>query len=370
VNRLWAMSDRVKVPGWPGYVHKQANGLRLFILEKQITVVDPDTGEKVKHRFHTSTGAHDLEAALAQLKRFEANPFGYHRAGDADAVRAPLRLTTTLATQFYDYQVGRGLSPKYAREVNTWLAKWIVHLKGADLRRLDLSRDVVPLLDASAVGARRPLMASLKTICAWLRTERYALTSKEDATRDLRLPQADRAKTKKVVAHDIGDVRKVLPLLKGVYRDALLFQWATSCHVSELERFVRDERSRLVEYAKPQRLADGTKALAQVELWHKTKEWHRIALTRPEHVEAARRLRKRGSLPTRTDLNAVIYAACDKAEVPRMSYVMRHTTLTRAAAQGVSRERRMAHARHKNVDTAERYVDVQLPLAAVPAEKL
>lgn len=370
MNGLWTVSDRQRVPGWPGYVHRQANGLRLFILEKQISVRDRDSGELVKRRFHLSTGAHDFEAALAQLKRFESNPFGYSRAGDADEVAAPLRLTTTLATQFYDWQVAGGLTTKYARETNTWLARWILHLKGADLRRLSLPRQVMPLLDVSPAGARRPLMAALKTLCAWLRTERHELTSAQDATRDLKLPQADAAKHRRRVAHAVGDVRKVAALLAGVYRDALLFQWATSCHVSELERFVRDERSRLVVLPKPKRLADGSKCLAVVVLWHKVKKMHSIALVRREHVEAAQRLRKRRSLPTRSDLNRAIYAACDEAKVPRMSFVMRHTTLTRAAGRGVSEERRMAHAGHEERKTAQRYVDLELPLAAISAEKL
>lgn len=350
-------------PDWPaGYVHRQKDGQRLFIIERQITI------DGKRHRFHLSTGCHALEPALKQLARFEADPFSYHRAGGD--LRPPLLITTDLLLKFYRWQLERGRSPKYAREVNTWLTKWLKALRGANLRRLNLARDIVPVLDIMASGARRPMMASLKTLFAWLRTERHELTSVEDVTRDLRLPQSDPAKRTKRVAHDVKHVRDVLPLLKGVYRDALLFQWATSCHVSELERFVRDPRSRLVVFDKPQRLADGTKALAVVSLWHKTKDWAHIALTRREHVEAAERLRARGSLPTRHDLNSTIYAACDEAEVPRMSYVMRHTTLTRAAARGISKERRMAHARHKDARTAERYVDIDLPLAAIPAEKL
>src|SRR6185436_18320176 len=144
----------------------------------------------------------------------------------------------------------------------------------------------------------------------------------------------------------------------------------TGAHVSELERFVREERSRLVVFDKPERLADGTKALAVVSFWHKssrkTGELHDVALTRREHVDAARRLRQRGKLPTRTDLNRTLYAACEAAKVPRMSFVMRHTVFTRAAKRGVSEERRMKHAGHQNANTARRYVDVKLPLAAIP----
>lgn len=353
---------RERNPDWPaGYVHRQKDGSRLFIIERQVTV------DGVRHRFHLSTGCHSLEPALKQLARFEADPFSYSRAGGD--LRAPLLLTVDMALQFYHWQIERGLSPKYARETNTWLARWIRSLKGVDLRRMKLARDVLPVLDAAG-GARRSMMAALKTLMSWLRTERHELTSGEDVTRDLKLPQSEARKHSEAVAHPLANVRKVSAKLRGVYRDALVFQWATAGHVSELERFVRDARSRLVVFKKPERLADGTTVLAQVELWHKTKKWHRVGLTKRQHVEAARRLRERGSLPTRTDLNRTVYAACDEAKVPRFSYALRHSALTHAAKRGVSEERRMAHAGHEERKTAARYVDVSMPLAAIDAEEL
>jgi hypothetical protein len=365
VVNLSGTERREKIEGWPYYVRRTNKGRPVFFIERQMTV------DGTRHRFHVSTRATSLKAALEQLSRFEADPFGYNPAGGD--LRGPLLLTAELAEQFFNAQLARGLSRKYARETFTWLKHWGKRLKGVDLRRLSIARDVLPVLD-SAGGAKRPMMAALKTLCTWLRVERHEMTSAEDSTRDLRLPQADVAKRKKRVAHEKGDVSAVLKGLRGVYRDALLFQWATSCHVSELERFVRDERSRLVEFSEPERLADGAKALAIAEFWHKssmkTGKPHQVALTRAEHVDAARRLRERGSLPPQNKLNATIYAACDAAGVPRMSFVMRHTTLTRAAQRGVSEDRRMAHAGHQNRKTAQRYVDVDLPLAAIPAERL
>lgn len=353
--------QRVKVDGWPHYAHRQANGKLLFIIERQMTI------DGQRHRFHVSTRAHGLKAALEQLSRFEADPFAYNPVGGD--LRAPLLLTADLAEQFFSAQLAKGLSRKYARENFTWLKRWGKSLKGVDLRRLNIARDVLPVLDAAG-GARRPMMAALKTFCTWLRVERHEMTSAEDVTRDLRLPQADVARHKKRVAHDIRHVRKALVKLKGVYRDALLFQAATACHISELERFVRDARSALVVFDKPKRLADGSKALAVVSVWHKTKKQHRVALTSTEAVEAAQRLLSRRSLPPRNKLNAAIYAACDAAKVPRLSFALRHTVLTWGAKRGISEERLAQHAGHEDVRTTRRYVDVDLPLAAIPAEKL
>lgn len=353
--------SRERYDGWPYYVHRTKNGKPLFVIERQMTI----DGER--HRFHVSTRAHSLKPALEQLARFEADPFGYNPVGGD--LRGPLLLDVPLAERFYRAQLAKGLTGKYARENFTWLKRWGKRLKGADLRRLQIARDVLPVLDGAG-GATRPMMAALKTLMTWLRVERHELTSAEDVTRDLRLPQADVAKRKKRVAHNLADVRNVAARLKGVYRDALLFQVATSCHVSELERFVRDSRSALDVFKKPKRLADGSKALGVVSVWHKGKKLHRVALVRPEHVEAAQRLRARGSLPSRSDLLEAIYGACDAAKVPRMSYVFRHSVLTWGAQRGVAEERLMRHAGHEDVRTTRRYVDVDLPLAAIPSEKL
>jgi hypothetical protein len=347
--------------GWPGYIHRRKDGRPLFILERQMTI------DGQRHRFHVSTRATSLKAALEQLARFESDPFAYNPVGGD--LRAPLVLTADLADKFFRHQLARGLSRKYARETLTWLGRWGKSLKTVDLRRMQLARDVLPVLDAAS-GARRPMMAALKTFMTWLRLERHELTSAEDVTRDLRLPQADVARHKKRVAHDVSHVRKALAKLKGVYRDALLFQAATACHISELERFVRDERSKLDVFDKPKRLADGSQALAVVSVWHKTKKTHRLALVRREAVEAAQRLLDRGTLPPRNKLNEAVYAACVAAKVPRFSFALRHSVLTWGAKRGVSEERLAQHAGHEDVRTTRRYVDVDLPLAAIPAEKL
>lgn len=361
------MSERVKVEGWPYYAHRQKNGRLLYIIEKQMTVPATDEHAATTHRFHLSTRCTKLDAALKQLARFEADPFGYNPVGGD--LRAPLLLTAELAERFFRAQLAKGLSRKYARETFTWLKRWGKALRGVDLRRMQIARDVLPVLDAAG-GARRPMMAALKTLCAWLRVERHEMTSAEDVTRDLRLPQADIAKQKRRVAHNLAHVRKALAKLKGVYRDALLFQAATACHISELERFVRDPRSALVVFDKPKRLADGSKALAVVSVWHKTKKQHRVALVSAVAVEAAQRLISRRSLPPRNKLNAAVYAACDAAKVPRLSFALRHTVLTWGAQRGVSEQRLAQHAGHEDVRTTRRYVDVDLPLAAIPAERL
>jgi site-specific recombinase XerD len=354
-------ADREKVEGWPYYVRRTNKGRPVFFIERQMTI------DGQRHRFHVSTRATSLKAALEQLARFEADPFKYNPVGGD--LRAPLLLTAELAERFFKAQLARGLSRKYARETFTWLKRWGKGLRGVDLRRLSVARDVLPVLDAAG-GAKRPMMAALKTFVTWLRVERHELTSAEDVTRDLRLPQADVARHKRQVAHDVKHVRKALAKLKGVYRDALLFQAATACHISELERFVRDERSRLDVFDKPKRLADGSQALAVVSVWHKTKKQHRLALVRRETVEAAQRLMERGTLPPRNKLNEAVYAACDAAKVPRFSFALRHSVLTWGAQRGVSEERLAQHAGHEDVRTTRRYVDVDLPLAAIPAEKL
>lgn len=355
---------RETIEGWPGYVHRQKDGRPLFIIEKQVTVPD-GKGGTVRHRFHVSTRAHSLKPALEQLKRFEGDPFAYNPVGGD--LRAPLMLTTDMATSLHDWQIANGRSAKYAREVFTWLKRWGKALRGLNLRRLNIARDVLPVLD-EAGGARRPLMAALKTLFSWLRTERHELTSAEDPTRDLRLPKTTAAKHRERQVVDIGRVRKASKHLDGAYLDALLFQMGTAAHITELERFIRDARSQLVVLPRAKRLADGSKCLAVVMLWHKTKKWHRIPLTQRQTVEAAQRLRARGSVPK--DLNGHLYAACDRAGVPQFSYKLRHSVLTWGRKRGASREAAAEFAGHESMSTQEVYVDLDLPPSAIPVERL
>lgn len=356
---------RETVEGWPGYVHRQKDGRPLFIIEKQVTVTD-EKGQKTRHRFHVSTRAHSLKPALEQLKRFEGDPFAYNPVGGD--LRAPLLLTVDIATQLYDWQILNGRSPKYAREVFTWLKRWGKALRGLNLRKLNIARDVLPVLD-NAGGARRPLMATLKTLFAWLRTERHELTSAEDPTRDLRLPKTSAAKHRERQVVDIARVRKAAKHLKGAYLDVLLFQMGTAAHITELERFIRDARSQLVVYPRAKRMADGRLVMALVLLPHKSKKMHAIPLTRKETAEAAKRLRARGSVPK--DLNGHLYAACEKAGVERFGYKLRHSVLTWGRLRGASKQSLADFAGHEDVRTTERfYIDMDLPASGIPIEKL
>lgn len=352
---------RERNPDWPaGYVHTQKNGQRLYVIERQVTVAG------TRHRFHLSTGAHSLKPALEQLARFEADPFSYSRAGGD--LRAPLLLTAELIERLHDWQLANHRSPKYARETSTWLIHWLKRMRGVNLRRLSLARDVLPVLDAVG-GARRPMMASLKTLCAWLRMERHELTTAEDATLDLRLPKPPPKKHSEEVVVPLRDVRRAAKHLQGAYLDALHFQMGTAAHITELERFIRDERSRLVVFPKARRAPDGGKVLAVVVLFHKTKKWHRINLTKAVHVEAAKRLRARGAVPKL--LNAHLYAACDKARVKRFSYKLRHSVLSWARGHGVAKQALADFAGHEDSRTTEKhYLDTDLPATTIPVETL
>lgn len=356
---------REKVEGWPGYVHRQKDGRPLFVIEKQVTVTD-DAGNKVRHRFHVSTRAHSLKPALEQLQRFEADPFGYNPVGGD--LRAPLLLTADVVTRLAQWQVANGRTRKYARESGNWLLRWVRHLRGVNLRKLGIARDVLPVLDAGPAGARRPMIASLKTLMTWLRTERHELTSAEDATRDLLLPKSTPAKHRAKQVVDVARVRKAARHLDGRYLDALLFQMGTAAHVTELQRFITDARSQLVVFPKPKRLADGTKCLAVVMLWHKTKKWHRIPLVRRETVDAAQRLRARGRVPKR--MNRRLREACEKAKVQPFTYKLRHSVLTWGRQAGASRKATAEFAGHENERTQEIYVDLDLPASAIPVQKL
>jgi hypothetical protein len=61
-----------------------------------------------------------------------------------------------------------------------YLKWWAEKLKGRDLRKLDLGRDVIPALDSAP--ERRHRSEVLKAFCSRLREERHLLSRSEDAT--------------------------------------------------------------------------------------------------------------------------------------------------------------------------------------------
>jgi integrase len=333
---------------WPGgYIHRQKDGRDLFILEKKVA----------KRRFHVSTRAHTLTAAMAQLERFESNPEDYTPRGDtADR----LTLTAELAAEYSSWLENvKRTTPHHARNMLAKLKDWVVDLRGADLRKLRLVEDLKePLKKRLSVQHR---IIAIKAFCTWLRTEKGLLTTAEDRTLDLKVPQAspEKYRRRKVVSPEqIRAAWRKLPTQRT--KDMLMLLSATGMHVSELERFVRGVDAELVRHGKT----------AAVVVRHKSGELARIPLTAKEHIEAAERLRSGGEVARR--FNKRLAEACRKAGVDVFTAgVMRHSVATFAVQQGAAPAAVAAFLHHKDPRTTTKfYVDLGLPVQQVPVPRL
>jgi integrase len=337
---------------WPGgYVHRQADGRELFIIEREIR----------EERFHVSTRAHNLTAAMKQLERFESNPGAYRPQGDE--VVAGLLLTNALVLEHRTWSLDvRRNTWHYANEVARRLFEWMEDLKGVDLRNVSLRDHIKPALERRKTSRRHRIIA-LKAFYGWLRKEKHLLSSAEDATLDLPVPQAVAEKTKRRKVVEAERIRAAWSKLEGPYRDMLEVLAATGMHVTELERFIRDDEAQLVR-------PHDRRPLGVLVTRHKSGALTRIPLGAREHVAAAERLKARGTVPRW--FRRHLRAACEAAGVePFNPGVLRHSVATFAVEHGATPDQVSRFLGHRDKRTTERfYVDTATPTEAVPVPRL
>lgn len=335
---------------WPGgYIHRQKDGRPLYIIAKMVR----------GKRFHISTRCHDIRPALKQLERFEADPFNYRPEGEGGG---DMPMTANLIAEHIAWQLDvKKNTRKHAKEMGNRLAEWLEDFKGGDLRKVTLRDHIVPALNKRDTGRKNRIIA-LKGFYSWLRTERHAITSAEDPTLDLLVPQAIPEKLKRRKALERERVRAALKHLRGAYKDCLLLLIATGWHVTELERFVRSDESEIVRQPK------GSKVLAVLSVKHKS-DWTRTPILDKFYLQVAERLKARGAVPRR--LNGHIKEACEKAEVkPFTLGVLRHSVGTWAVEDGAHPRDVSEFYNHKDLRTSKRfYIDAAVPTISVPVLK-
>lgn len=335
---------------WPGgHVHRQRDGQPLYVIARTIQ----------GKRFHISTRTHNLTAAMKQLERFEADPWGYSPAGVEAA--PPLLLTRQLILEHRAWSLGvKGNSTHHANDVAHRLAEWGRAVGQRDLRKLSLRDDLKPALERWGTSRRHRVIA-LKSFFSWLRKEKGLVTTAQDPTLDLPVPQARPEKAVRRKAVESARVRAAWRELKGGYADMLEVLAATGMHVSELERFIRQDAAHLVH---------GKRPLAVLVTRHKSGVWTRIPLDEPSHVRAAERLKKSGTVPRWFRLH--LKAACERAGVEVFTPgVLRHSVATHAVEAGATPDQVAQFLHHRDKRTTERfYVDVAAPKAQVPVMRM
>jgi hypothetical protein len=354
------VQGKKREPWLGGYVRTGKGGRRTFIIDKWIR----------GHHFHLSTRCNTERAALRQYERFEADPWGFTPLGEhSDAVFITPELVTEFGLWMRDVKRN---SREWILGVLNFLGDWGLALRGKDLRRLNVQRDLKPPLNKWK--SQRQRVEAIKSFCTWLRTEKGILNKANDATQDFRIPPATAEKTRrrKVVAEE--NLQRVMALLSDVTRDVMTLQLGTAWHISEVRRFAQHGE-----------ILSAPGLLAVLVTKHKSGELTRTPITEPEHLAAAKRIRERKHIPINTTLARNLRVACDSirreqelAGVPekdRMPHFrlgqMRHTVLTIAVARGATPEQAAQFAHHRSSATTKRfYIDLAVPVVTVPVLRL
>lgn len=184
--------------------------------------------------YEVSTRAKSRRAALRHLERFESDPEGYTAEGEAP--KGALLLNPELGAAFLTWSRDvKKNSPKWVKDQQRSLAWWEEKLRGADLRALKTAR-LVAALDGAP--GKKHLIATLKRLFTWLRTERHLISTAEDPTYGaLKVPQSPPQQLEQRKAISREEFDRALTALEGWPRDALQVLGATGWHVSELEAF-------------------------------------------------------------------------------------------------------------------------------------
>lgn len=340
-------SERERVKGWPGYVRAG-----IYVLEKKIK------GRK----FHVSTRATTLRAAMKQLERFEADPGGYRAAGTEK--RQALILDGDLIDAFHAWHLP-AVTRKWALQMRSRLYDWADHLKAADLRNLNLIDDLKPHLRNATQPHHRA--KAIKLLFGWLRSEKGLITRAQDVTLDLSIPVLKAAQVSgesKAVTWE--SVMKVAPLLAPHVRDVLVVLCASGWHVEEIRRFAVDGPMR------EPTAADAPNALLMITTIQKNGRRHTTALVHPNHVEAAKRVRATGRVIDNNRLRKHMLRACKAAGVePFQLGSIRHSVATWLRQAGVSDDAIAAFLGHESkATTRKHYIDHQVPALVLPRTAL
>lgn len=304
---------------WLGGYVRHGKRAVTYVIEKWIGGV----------HFHVSTRCHTERGALEHLERFEADPNNYDPRGTPSAESLAVRITADLIDAFEKYQVETKRNTKaHAASVAEYLAQWMVALDGRDLRTLRAPDFRMKL--ATWKTAPRYRAGALKGFMRWLREERGVITSAEDGSRDFRIPAATPAKLRRKRAVEFRAVEATLFMLVGTTRDVLRLLMATGMHMSELRRFAAE--GELFDPT-PENRAEGV--VANIAVKHKSGQLYVVALRQEDALDAARRLKKAGALPSHSQLDAELRAACRAASVEPFGFgVIRHSVATWLARGG------------------------------------
>lgn len=310
------------------------------------------------HRFHISTRCTSKEAAMVQLRRFQANPGAYSPAGDVSPKGLVLN-EALIEAHFKWTKVNIGWES--AKTYRNCLFDWADDLKGKDLRRLRLVEDLKGHLVGKKSVPHR--IKAIKSLYTWLVEEQGAVGISENPTVGLKVRKGKPAQFHGQVYVEWERFVKVLPHLDPATRDVFVMLSGTGWHLTEIQRFAKEGVIRKRRDTDPPQVV-GVLAVAQ----HKTGSIHVTNIVRAEHFDAACRIRDRGHVPGRSWVLELLNRAVAKVNdgVPESERItrftprqLRHSVATWLVQSGLSPQAAGEYVGHMDPRTTRRhYVDM------------
>jgi integrase len=344
-----------------GFVRRGASGLDTYVIERHVGGA----------YFKVSTRCHTEEAALAELARWEKDPYAY-RPG---LVAGKLEMTDELVFEYCRWmREEKGNTKEWANVCRHLLADWLDDLAGLDLRSVTPHGHLLPALRSHDAN-RRARVTCLKGFFRWLRVEKGLLRHAEDASLDMSIPK--HRPSRLVAPRDVpaDDVRKVAQVFarhtadkreaaaREQMLDTLALLQGTGWHVSEVRRFVANGEIR----------ADPTgRFLAVLVTWHKRKEFSSAYAQNTETLEAAKRLKQLARLFSNNTHAMRMAWACREAGVTRFDLGdMRHSVSTWAAEDGADQMEIAKALNHSSPKTTrDHYIRQRIPLGVMRVRPL
>jgi integrase len=344
------MAQRDWLGTWAGgRVFRRRSGLG-YTLERMVGDV----------RFAKTLDAKTEEEALAELALFVRDPQKYTTRREARAVAAADAIVVNAESvdKVAAHLQREGRSPKYIKNVISYLGVWAEDLRGRDLRGFKL-KDLLAIVNERET-ARGKRIAALKTFTAYFREVEASLELNEDPTIALMMPPARPEKMKRSKGYPMelveqvyaaiydwendvtepdafGRVRKrgvnVAPMRTGDgdaqgVRDVLVLRAKYGMHGTEIDRIATGGGQ--LDAVKAQKQIAGT-----LKFQHKTGRVHVLSVDR-QGFAAAKRLQARGKVISDGYVRTSLKYACRKLGVdPLNPGELRHSFATWAGEVGV-----------------------------------
>jgi hypothetical protein len=276
--------------------------------------------------------------AMAELALFNRDPAGYAtKAQAADVAQtAAVELNDATVERFLKHLRKKDRSEKYIRSTQGYLAWWAERLAGIDLRTVP-PRRYRALLDAGEHGGLHLRIAAIKSFCSYLRKDdnEVELTTAQDGTLELKVPQAKPAKDRAAKGYAIADVERLYRFIdEQIVRD--FYRAVVMCGMHSTEA------RRLIDLGEISELRDAASEIAgTLRFRHKNRGYHIQSVDRLT-LAATQRLKAMGAamIPGERQVNNALDAAQKAAHLSGIETgkirlgPMRHSFVTWARSAG------------------------------------